>query len=85
MQVWEKINGKWKKQKFVDFTGLLNRANPSDDRVLVQMTELREFGIKKTESNVRTIDDLLATARELASERAKVKGCLLYTSPSPRD
>ena len=74
MEVWEKINGKWKKQKFVDFTGLLNKANPSDDRVLVQMTELREFGIKKTESNVRTIDDLLATTRELASERAKVKG-----------
>ena len=30
MQVWEKINSKWKKQKFVDFTGLLNKANPSD-------------------------------------------------------
>ena len=74
MQVWEKINGKNKKLKFVDFTGLLNRANPSDDRILVQMTEMREFSIKKTESNVKTIDDLLSTARDIASERAKAKG-----------
>ena len=74
MQVQEKINGKWKNQKFVDFTGLLDRANPSDDKVLVQMTETREFGINKVESNIKTINDLLSTAREIASEQAKAKG-----------
>ena len=76
MEVWEKINGKNKKQKSVDFVNLLKESNPSDGRILVQMTEMREFSIKKTEVNggLMTIDDLLSTARDIASERAKAKG-----------
>jgi len=76
MKVWEKINGKYRKLPVGGefFTGLLNDANPSDDRILVQMTEMREFGIKKTESNIKTMDDLLSATRDIASERAKAKG-----------
>ena len=74
MEVWEKINTKWKKQKSVDFVSLLQKANPSDDRILVQLTEMREFAVKKTEAQVKTIDDLLWEVRDEASKRAKAKG-----------
>jgi len=74
MRVWEKIDGKWKITTGIDFTDLLAKADPSDDKIYVTMTDTKEFGIKKSESKVETMDDLLATARDVASERAKAKG-----------
>ena len=74
MTVWEKVNNKWKIAKDIDFTDLLKKANPSDDRILVQLTEMREFAVKKTEAQVKTIDDLLWEVRDEASKRAKAKG-----------
>jgi hypothetical protein len=76
MKIWEKVDGKYKKvsQWYADLNDLIQKANPSDDRILVQMTEQREFAVKKTESGVETIDDLLSNARDQASRQAKAKG-----------
>jgi len=75
MEVWEKRSGHWESTKDIDFTDLLAKADPSE--IYVTMPDQWFEKTIETKSKKRlgkTIDDLLSTARDFASERAKAKG-----------
>ena len=64
------------------FTSAQEMSGPSGSEVFVKVTQNREISgtpIDLTELKVTT------SFGEVAIPMAKIDGCLLYTSPSPRD